>query len=719
MKKLSASAAGLFSAKTAAAAVIVAVVMMAGTAQAQRTSMTSPRSIDYAKAMGMGWNLGNSLDSRGGGNTVVGWETSWNNPAVTQTLINSIKAKGFDHIRIPFTIDGTQFSGGTNARFTDHGASTPAGDLRYTINPQWLARYKEVVQWAVDAGLYVMINIHHDSWVWLGRGGGSWDGTTGAWQYRRFRDHWTELAELFADMPDEVMFETINEPEFNSGETGGHPSYATEESLRRLDVINKAAFDVIRATPNNENRMIIIPTWKTNHAVPHSQSASSFILGLNDENIIATVHYYSEWVFSNPLGRTRFDEPLFNQWNLANTYSARDAADEFFDILNTHFISKNIGVSVGEWGLLGYDHDPQGVSMQRGEELKYYEYMMHKARHAQGVSLSFWDNGSGINRRSANLEWIVPQMGEMLLSTGRTSYSTGLNTLYFPATGAQTDVNIPLTLNGNSFTGIAGLIQDVDYTYNSGNTTVTLKTEYINGKLTNAMSTNQYGAFDTLVMQFSGGLNWHQYLVKNGVPVFSAASGTRGGGINIIADFKGNWVRRVSAFRGAAPETITGHIDQGTRVGGDHTSWFPYLEYGAAYKVSYVNDSLILRSDFFTGSVQDGLNTVVVEFQDGSRVDIALTVTGSAVSTGATMSIFHTDRMAVGASVRPMLARQGRILRSNAPIHLYSLSGKLVAVSSAGANAGKGSVTLNMSRIPNGVYIAKSGTENLKVRWQR
>jgi len=696
---------------TSAAAVIITIAMMTGTAQAQRTSMTSPRSIDYAKAMGMGWNLGNSLDGIGGSN-LQGWETSWGNPLVTQALINSIKARGFDHIRIPFTIDN---------RGTDRGAATPANEIRWIIDQGWMNRYKEVVQWAVDANLYVMVNIHHDSWYWLGRNhgqnpmGGSWGGQTNEAHYRRFTDYWKQLAELFKDMPDRVMFETINEPEFASGDSDG---VASSESQRRLDVINKAAFDIIRAVPGNANRMIIIPTWKTNHAAGNSSLTSNFILGLNDENVIATVHYYSEWVFSNPLGRTRFDEPLFNQYNPDDTYTARIAADEFYATLQTHFVSKGIGVSVGEWGLLGYDHDPQGVSMQRGEELKYYEYMMHKARHAQGISLSFWDNGSGINRRSANLEWIVPQMGEMLLSTGRTSYSTGLNTIYFPATGAQTDVNIPLTLNGNTFTGIAGLIQNVDYTYNTGNTTVTLKTEYINGKLTNAMSASQYGVFDNLVMQFSGGLNWHQYLVKNSRPVFSAASGTRSAGIVIPADFRGNWVRRVSAFRGAAPAAVTGLLSEGTYVGGNHNSWFPFLEYGAAYTVSYTNNTLTLRPGFFSGSVQDGVNTVVVDFQDGSRVDITLTVNGPTVSTGATLSILPTGQMTAGASVRPALARQGKILRANAPIRLYSISGKLVAVSSAGTNANN-AVTLNMSNVPSGVYIAKSGTENLKIRWQR
>jgi hypothetical protein len=68
---------------------------------------------------------------------------------------------------------------------------------------------------------------------------------------------------------------------------------------------------------------------------------------------------------------------------------------------------------------------------------------------------------------------------------------------------------------------------------------------------------------------------------------------------------------------------------------------------------------------------------------------------------------------------KPGLVRQGKILRSTAPIHLYSLSGRLVASSSTKGASKDAQVTLNMSRVPNGVYIAKSGTQSLKVKLHR
>ena len=340
------------------------------------------------------------------------------------------------------------------------------------------------------------------------------------------------------------------------------------------------------------------------------------------------MHYYSEWVFSNPLGRTIFDEPLFNDHR-----TARTRVDDFFDILYEQFISKGIGVSVGEWGLLAYDHTFGTDALQRGEELKYYEYVQHRARDFRGVSLSFWDNGSGIDRRSADYQWKIPRVGAMLGSNARSSYSTGLDTIYFK-NAASADIRIPLTLNGNQFVGIEGLTRGTDYTYESG--VVTLRQAYVNSKF-NAMDSDKFGAFDVLVMQFSRGLDWYMFLVKNDAVGVYASTGTKSL-MNIPIDFKGNRVHRVQAFRGTAPDTL---VDgQGNRVGGNHTSWWSYLEYGynSTYLVDYSTGTFILRPGFFAGGVNDGLNTLVIEFYDGSRLDIPLTVSGNNVTSPANTS---------------------------------------------------------------------------------
>ena len=76
-----------------------------------------------ASKMYLGWNIGNTLEAPGG-------ENAWGNPNVSQLLIDSIKAAGFNAVRIPCAWD-SHLSDAAN----------------YTINPTWLARVKEVVEY--------------------------------------------------------------------------------------------------------------------------------------------------------------------------------------------------------------------------------------------------------------------------------------------------------------------------------------------------------------------------------------------------------------------------------------------------------------------------------------------------------------------------------------------------------------------------------------------
>jgi len=626
--------------------------------------MQTSRSMDYAQAMGAGWNLGNTLDGfladgnyhfdpeddKVAANTLLeAWEMAWGNPVATKELIKSIKERGFDHIRIPFTVAD---------RGRDRGAITPAANIRFEINKDWLDRYVEVVQWAVDADLYVMINLHHDSWFWLGRDHaanpmrGGWDGSDNAAHLRRFKDYWTQLATAFKDMPDTVMFETINEPEFNYPQAHGQ---ARPENIRRNNVINQAAYDIIRSIEGNEERMIVIPTYMTNHAENYSKPLHDFIAQLEDENVLATVHYYSEWVWSQHLGRMRFDERLYTQYDPNDQRTARTEADAFIGVLDKHFLSEGIGVTIGEWGLLGYDSDADsgGVNaLQRGEELKYYEYINHLSRDTDGVSISFWDNGSGIDRNSKNLDWKVERVGEMLLSKERSAYSTGLDTIYFSASPAAA-TSFELTLNGNKLESIAG-IPAADWSVNAEGDVVTITRGFLL-RAYNSVGSGKTGNMATISLKFDGGVDWDMHFVKTTAPKNYEASGTRNAGLVIPIEFNGKHIERISTFRDKAPETLTGLIDvnwavrefpQGIRVGGNNTTWWPYLQYGDNYAVDYSNNTLSIRRGFFMHNedieddrgeilhygVLDGRNIVVIEFFDGTRLDIEMTVAGNNVS---------------------------------------------------------------------------------------
>lgn len=543
----------------------------------------SSASNDYVNALGDGWNLGNTFDSYDTNLNVPDLrENTWGNPDVTKELLHAIKEKGFESIRIPMT--------------TYRRCEKKNG--KYVIDETWLARYKEVVDWAVDEGFYVMINMHHDS-SWLSQ----WDGNKSSEEYIRFTDSWKQIADYFKDEPAQVCFETINEPQFYK---------ATKDctTYNMLDMINLAAYNIIRQSGgNNQDRMIVMPTYNTNQEADSLTDLYNLITGLQDDNIIATIHYYSEWCFSGNLGTTGFDDPV----NGGDTTS-RDAIKTTFQKVYDQFIANGIGIVVGEYGLLGTN--------EVGEYVKYLEEVIARG-HEYGMSMIFWDAGNYINRRdTVNYSWNEPRLGEMIDAGmhGRSSTADCLDELYFSGT-VNSDVKIPLRINGPEFTGIKGLTEGVDYTYDADSAVISLKASYVNKGYASLGST-EYGVFDELLIQFTSGANWHEYLCKYSTALAGTAAGSTNG-ITVPVTYNGAKVRRVSAYQRSGA------------VGPTHT-WCKYLTFAGDFTPDYAGGKLTLNSSFLgDASLKDGPVLVNVEMWDGQILRVWLNKEGSAFQCGS------------------------------------------------------------------------------------
>ncbi|WP_163228121.1 cellulase family glycosylhydrolase [Bifidobacterium choloepi] len=586
---------------------------------------TPTDSVEYAKAMGAGWNLGNSLDAYFTDGNADLYEESWSNPKVTRELIRAVAEKGYTTIRVPFTV--------ANRETVNENAGDD--DVKHVIEADWLARYREVVDWCVDEGLYVIVNLHHDSKAWLN----AWNGDVTDESYRRFGDYWTQLAATFADEPERVSFETINEPQFDGGSDADKQAW--------LDELNVAAVNIIRGTAGNETRKIILQTldadtetaWKL-EGLRDLLTGDGALAG--DNNILASTHYYGDWVYSANLGRTGFDEVLFDSADgTANGEhdgaTPRTRIDEFCERMDRYFTANGIGVVVGEYGLLAYDSsaydaldaDDCAGALQAGEEMKYYEYAGAMMRE-RGYSYVFWDNGSGIDRTS--FTWNNPLVGAVLEAsiTGRSSTATGLDTVYWHA-GPTADVAIPLTLNGNEFAGIAGLTEGKEYSYDAASSTVTLAKSYVAGLYD---AKGEAGRLADLTFQFSDGADWHQYLVRWDwayAESWRGVSGTTGGGIEIPVMFSGNEVKSVQA------------TDSSGNTVGPNSGWWPWLQNGESFAVRYDSaDRLtgtITLTPSFLGSLGDGTYSFkvlcqVVDAADSYQdtMDMTITISGGNVT---------------------------------------------------------------------------------------
>ena len=282
--------------------------------------------------MGLGWNLGNSLDAtRGSG---LGTETSWSNPKTTQALIDKVKSLGFNTVRVPVSW-GKHVSGSN-----------------YTIDSAWLARVKEVVDYCYKNDMYVILNIHHDT--------KSSESASGAGYYPRSSAYsssekfvtsvWSQVSEYFKDYDYHLIFETLNEPRLiGTGYEWWFNKWSIPSEVKdAIDCINKLnqkAIDTIRNTgSNNKGRLIMCPGYD---ASIDGATVSGFKLPTdisgNKNRIAVSVHAYSPYNFAMNIDTSN---------GATSTYSSsiKEELQNLFSTLKSNFRDKGIPVVIGEFG---------------------------------------------------------------------------------------------------------------------------------------------------------------------------------------------------------------------------------------------------------------------------------------------------------------------------------------------------------------------------------
>ena len=309
-------------------------------------------SVALTQKMGIGWNLGNSLEAIGG-------ETAWGNPPTTRELIDAVRDAGFDNIRIP--VAWSVFSDEQN----------------YTIDSGWMARAEEVVNYALDADFYVMVNLHWD---------GGWQQPTYADQEyvnNRLAIMWTQIAEHFEDYDHRLLFAGTNEVMVE-----GDYGTPTEEYYTVQNSFNQTFVDTVRATGgNNADRFLIVQGFNTN--IDHTVNFAAIPHDPADDRLMMEVHYYDPYNF------TLNEASNISQWGSiatdperTETWANESYVDYQFGRMKTHFVDQGIGVILGEYGVISR------VNVADHEIYRRYwnEYITASALE-HGLVPVYWDNG--------------------------------------------------------------------------------------------------------------------------------------------------------------------------------------------------------------------------------------------------------------------------------------------------------------------------------------
>lgn len=333
------------------------------------TTETSSSSVEFVKKLGLGWNLGNTLDATadaGKSNQDNNTETSWEMPATTQEMIKSVHAAGFNTIRIPVSW---------------HNHIESVSGSTYKIDSKWMARVKEIVDWAIAEQMYVIINIHHDNM----KESSIKNDTTYGYALSKtlsvqekskewLSSIWTQIATEFSSYGESLIFEVLNEPRDIGGEVGGNEWWTTDSSLVSfITDYEKTCIKAIRSVKGNENRYIMVPGY----AASGSDSSLLTLYKMPEDSaknkLILSAHAYSPFYFAmSNTDDTTFDSP--------------DDAEELtklFDYLKTNYIDKGIGVVMGEASA----SDKNNLS----EREKWAKDYFTKATKI-GIPVVLWDN---------------------------------------------------------------------------------------------------------------------------------------------------------------------------------------------------------------------------------------------------------------------------------------------------------------------------------------
>lgn len=313
------------------------------------------------KDMKTGWNLGNTLDATNG--TGLGTETSWGMPKTTKAMIDGLAASGVKTLRLPVS-------------WSNHLI-----DKNYTIDPAWMNRVKEIVDWAIADGMYVILNSHHDNFDRSSKmpyGKGYYPNSTNYEESKKFLVNvWAQISLAFNNGYDEhLIFETMNEPRLRGTDSEWYFDKNKAECLdaaKVLNQLNQDALNTIRASGgNNAKRFVMVPGLQ---AAPGSVLANEFKLPKDTAKgkLIVSVHMYTPYAFAmDAPGAMEFTPALKSE--LAMTFKK----------LNEKFVVNGVPVIIGEYGATNKGNDAARV--------EWFGFFIKFSRKYNMTSC-LWDNG--------------------------------------------------------------------------------------------------------------------------------------------------------------------------------------------------------------------------------------------------------------------------------------------------------------------------------------
>lgn len=334
---------------------LAAFALLTMTAQAENFESSA----DAVKNMGIGWNLGNTLDSHSGdvdNMWIERWtqcapsdyETAWGQPVTQRALIKMFAEAGFKAIRVPVTWYphmGIDVTFGVNSAGEQKGFWDIDSWTGTEVDATWMARVKEIVDMVIGEGMYCILNVHHDT----GEATTAWlraDEDVYAKQKERFEALWTQIATEFKDYGEKLVFEGYNEMLDTYGSwcfasfatTSQYDSKVASSAYSAINKYAQSFVNAVRATGgNNAERNLIVNTY-------------GCCSGDGSWNSHLTDPLTKMELPDDPAGSGHIAFEIHAYPSVTTESAAKKKADELISLANKYLVAKGAPVIFGEWG---------------------------------------------------------------------------------------------------------------------------------------------------------------------------------------------------------------------------------------------------------------------------------------------------------------------------------------------------------------------------------
>lgn len=301
------------------------------------------------------------------------YETFWCETKTDKELIQTLKNKGFNAIRISFDVYNHLNNDGI-------------------IDSLWLKRLKEIVDYCIETDVYCLIDIVETYGLYaddLNNNG-----------FNKFTSLWIQVATLFKDYDDRLLFSPFNELRNNNGDW----TISNDMVLENMNYLYQVFVDTIRSTGgNNKWRNLILTTYA---AGVDNAILESFKMPCDPtfNHLLVECHIY------HPVNFT------FNEINLGSTdfvyewgsKKDKSSLNDIFNMINKFMKKTKLPVIIGEFGVT----DRNSIL----EMKEYYEYYRKQTKKLKIGILVFDDSHDFVIINRKTKKFINEDIVDILIS---------------------------------------------------------------------------------------------------------------------------------------------------------------------------------------------------------------------------------------------------------------------------------------------------------------